>query len=96
VEVALHHIAVDIAFGQRARPVGAGVIGDVELSFDIENCDNYVSGLDPEGGASGNIIGFAEFEAGRHDVSVACLPAFPPGKIHAVSGSDGPIIDHAG
>jgi hypothetical protein len=56
--------------------MGAGVVGDVELPFDIENRDNYVSGLDPEGGASGNIIGFAEFEAGRHDVSVACLPAF--------------------
>ncbi len=61
VEVAFDHIAVDEALRQRARPVRAGVVGDVELAIDVENGDGQPGRLDPQRGSGGNLIGFAKF-----------------------------------
>ena len=46
MEVALDNIVFDIALRQRARPVGAGVVGDVELAVEIEHRKHQIVDLD--------------------------------------------------
>ena len=72
VEVAFDHVAVDEAFRQGARAMGAGVIGDVKLAVNVEDGDRHPAGLDAECGSGGNLIGFAKFNSGRHCGGFSC------------------------
>ena len=42
VKIALDDVAFDIAFRQRAWPVGAGVVGHKELAVDVEHREDQV------------------------------------------------------
>jgi hypothetical protein len=48
VEIALDDVVFDIAFRQRAGPVGAGIVDDIELAVDIEDREYQVPHLDLE------------------------------------------------
>jgi len=43
MKIALDDIIAQIAFGERARPMGARVIGDKVLTIDIENREHQAS-----------------------------------------------------
>ena len=62
MEVALDHITFDIAFRQRAGPVGAKIVEHVELAVDVEDRDAQAFLLDLEGGADRDLVGAAEFD----------------------------------
>jgi hypothetical protein len=52
MKVALNNIVAQIAFCERAGPVGAGIVGDKELAADIENgehqsCNFHLQGATP-------------------------------------------------
>ena len=66
MKIALNDVAIDKALGQRARTMGTGVVGDVVLAVKIEYRDGQAAGFHPERVTGGNLIGFAEFDAGWH------------------------------
>src|SRR5262245_50472806 len=66
VEVAFHHVVFDIALRQRAWPVGAIVIRDVELAADVEDRQHQPAGLDFQGGADGDVVGVTELDTSGH------------------------------
>src|SRR5260370_24159963 len=69
VEVALDHVALDVTLGQRARPMGALVIKDIELALDVKDRHRQSVFLNLEGGAGSDVIGIAEFDLRRHGSS---------------------------
>ena len=54
-------VAFNETLGQRARPVRARVVSNVELPIDIEDSNRQPAGLDPQRGSRGNLIGLAKF-----------------------------------
>jgi hypothetical protein len=46
--------------------MGAGVVGDVELTIHVEDGNGQSGCLDPQCGSGGNLVGFAKFNSGRH------------------------------
>src|SRR5262245_18268801 len=66
VERALDHVALDEAFGQQARPVGAVVVDDVELAVHVEDGDRQVRRIDLQRGPGRDLVGAAEIDTGRH------------------------------
>jgi hypothetical protein len=59
VKIALDDVAFDIAFRQRARPVGAGIIGHKELAVDVEHREDQVVFLDSQSAAHVHVGGIA-------------------------------------
>jgi hypothetical protein len=62
MKIALDDIATQIAFSERARPVGARVIGDVVLAVDIENGEHQASNFHLQGATLLDIKRAAELE----------------------------------
>jgi hypothetical protein len=51
VKIALDDVAFDVAFRQRARPVGTSVVGHEELAVDVEHREDQVVLLDSQSAA---------------------------------------------
>ena len=62
MEIALDDVVLEIAFGQRARPVRAHVVGDEELAADVEHRQRQILNLDLERVAGGDLVGAAQFD----------------------------------
>mgnify|MGYP006871771839 CR=1 FL=1 len=63
VEIALDDVAADAAFGQRTRPVGAGVVGDVEFAVEVEYGKDQTVLLDPYRATRGDLCAAAQRNA---------------------------------
>src|SRR5438067_5091649 len=62
VEIALDHVAIDIALRQRARTMGAHVVGDEKLAIDIEYRERQILDLDFQRSAGRHLAGGAEIK----------------------------------
>ena len=62
VEIALHDVAVDIAFRERAGTVRAQVVGDEELSGDVEDRKHQIVNLDLKRGARRDVGSGAQID----------------------------------
>ena len=69
VEVALDHVAIDEALRQRARTMGAGVIGDEELAVEIEDREREAGSFHFQRIAGGDLFDLAELYTCRHGFS---------------------------
>src|ERR1043166_8756228 len=76
VEVALDDVAVDIALRERARPVGAEVIGHVVLAVDIVAAQNEGAALCRDRIAGRDVGGAAQINAVGHGRLVSSCRAF--------------------
>src|SRR5712691_1107720 len=65
VEVALDHVALDEAFREQAGTVGAGVVGDVEFTIQVEHCQRKARGLDLQRAARRDVGDAAKVDPGR-------------------------------
>src|SRR5262249_30056626 len=80
VKIAFDDVAFDEAFRQRARAVRAVIVGHEELAVEIEDGERQIVLLDLEHGSNVHVGSVAEFDLGRHPLS---LTAF--GKDHPIT-----------
>src|SRR5262249_9572817 len=66
VEVALDHLALEETFRERARPMGAVVVGDIERPVYVEHGEREVPALDLERAAGRDLGAAAKIDAGGH------------------------------
>jgi hypothetical protein len=59
MEIALDDVTFDVAFRQRTRPMGAGIVGHKELAVDVEHREDQVISLDSHGAANVYVGGIA-------------------------------------
>jgi hypothetical protein len=52
MKIALDDVTFDVAFRQRPRPVGAGIVGHEELAVDVEHREDQVISLDSQSAAN--------------------------------------------
>jgi hypothetical protein len=62
VKIAFDDILLDVAFGERTRAMGAGIVGHEELAGNIEDGKDQIVVLDFEGSADLYVRGVAEFD----------------------------------
>src|SRR5579862_4263113 len=76
VEIALDDVVFEIAFGERARSVGATIVGDKKLAVDVEYGKRQVAGLDLQRRPRRHIVGAAELDtlAGGHQRNPRTFP----------------------
>src|SRR5438270_10242013 len=54
--------------------MGTGVVGDIKLTIDVEDCDGQAAGLNPKCGSGGDLIRLAKLNfCGHFDVSCMAL-----------------------
>src|SRR5262249_57664642 len=80
VKIALDHVAFDEAFRQRARAVGAVIVGHEEFAAEIEHGERQIVPLDLEHGSIFHVASVAKFDLGRHRLSLieSAEPAVTP------------------
>src|SRR5262249_4087698 len=75
VKIAFDDIAFDEAFRQRARAVRAVIVGHKELAVEVEDGERQIVLLDLEHCPNVHIRSVAEFDLGRHRLSLIELAA---------------------
>jgi hypothetical protein len=65
VEIALDDLAVDLAFGERAGPMRARVVGDIETPGQVEDGQHEVVVLDLQRTPLRHLVGIAKSNQGR-------------------------------
>src|SRR6476661_1881573 len=70
VKIAFDDVAVDEAFRQRARAVGAVIVGHEEFAVEVEDGERQIVPFDLEHGSSFHVRSVAKFDLGRHPLSL--------------------------
>src|SRR5262249_33346645 len=75
VKIAFDDVAFDEAFRQRARAVRAVIVSHKELAFEVEDGERQIVLLDLQHGSNLYVRSVAEFDLGRHRLSLIELAA---------------------
>src|SRR5262245_47344587 len=75
VKIAFDNVAFDEAFRQRARAVRAVIVGHKELAFEVEDGERQIVLLDLQHSSNVYVRSVAEFDLGRHPLSLIELAA---------------------